>query len=422
MAHERRLFFMLCGGLQRSSLPPAAEQLAALGPVSDARSYQADVDEACLERILKRNAHARDALSIHGSPDGKGDYVGVWPLLSMLNHSCMPNVERFFVGDVVLLRANRPLCQGAELLDVYTSNFRPRHVRQAALQTHYGFSCDCFRCQFENEVLPDCVSKPLMERLEQLASVIKPGRLEESANAFEALEEDAATACAKALEAANQPKTKLPNHDALAVLKASFLPVSMAVAFAWQRLGQAERSSAAHGRCCSAFEAVAPTGSYHAHWAAAWAAQAFCALQARPGHTDLAKTALHAAQHARAVHAAAYGATFWLRQVKLLEWCAELVHLSLPPDLEDISLELASDLSGYRLCMKLSRGVAVSDVRLDISSSEVIIEALERSTSVALPKFVEPALAPAARYKSKTHSIVLSLPFPGLSTFCSHVE
>ncbi len=45
--------------------------------------------------------------------------TGVWLVSSAINHSCIGNVSRSFVGDLLLLRANRHIKAGDEILMRY---------------------------------------------------------------------------------------------------------------------------------------------------------------------------------------------------------------------------------------------------------------------------------------------------------------
>ena len=76
--------------------------------------------------------------------------VGVFPLLSKLNHACEPNCMPLWRRDnCVQLVATRALPPGTELTIDYLGDMVPRDAarrRRAWLQEQYGFVCSCVRC------------------------------------------------------------------------------------------------------------------------------------------------------------------------------------------------------------------------------------------------------------------------------------
>ncbi|XP_035903596.1 SET and MYND domain-containing protein 4-like isoform X2 [Anopheles stephensi] len=75
--------------------------------------------------------------------------TGCYPLISMLNHSCAPNVTRITLPDgrcaIVVVR---PIAAGGQLFDFYEIHHlhQDREERQTSLQTMYHFRCDCEAC------------------------------------------------------------------------------------------------------------------------------------------------------------------------------------------------------------------------------------------------------------------------------------
>ncbi|MCJ1470935.1 hypothetical protein MMC07_009583 [Pseudocyphellaria aurata] len=94
---------------------------------------------------------------LHADPDLE-DYprsAGVWVLASYINHSCLPNVERAFIGDMIVIRAAQNLAAGSELTLSYISILGGIEERQNSLKV-YGFQCDCRRCQIDMDTPPAC--------------------------------------------------------------------------------------------------------------------------------------------------------------------------------------------------------------------------------------------------------------------------
>jgi hypothetical protein len=78
-------------------------------------------------------------------PDPRSASAGLWILASYINHSCLPNSEKEYVGDLMLLRATRSIAAGEEILHAYdlSSDY---DTRMESLMRTWGFSCDCKLC------------------------------------------------------------------------------------------------------------------------------------------------------------------------------------------------------------------------------------------------------------------------------------
>lgn len=72
----------------------------------------------------------------------------VYPTMSLLNHSCWPNVFRVNHGSTAVLYSLRRIRRGQELLDNYGQHYAltPRMQRQHALSRQYYFNCTCQAC------------------------------------------------------------------------------------------------------------------------------------------------------------------------------------------------------------------------------------------------------------------------------------
>ncbi|MEE6475481.1 hypothetical protein FKM82_010761 [Ascaphus truei] len=73
--------------------------------------------------------------------------VGLYPSMSLLNHSCDPNCVIVFEGRHILLRTVKEIPKGEELTISYIDVKVNTHMRQNQLQRQYCFICDCHRCQ-----------------------------------------------------------------------------------------------------------------------------------------------------------------------------------------------------------------------------------------------------------------------------------
>ncbi|KAG1666526.1 hypothetical protein FOA52_014423 [Chlamydomonas sp. UWO 241] len=134
------------GGLRIVSVVPDGDAVA---EAVSCNSYGEDSEDAALAELRETDPLA---------------FTGLWPRLSLLNHSCAPNTSVLVVGGALLLRAARPVSEGEELTTCYMGRGRFRHVaaRRAALSQAYGFHCQCDRCLVEHLVFPS-VRYPLTD-------------------------------------------------------------------------------------------------------------------------------------------------------------------------------------------------------------------------------------------------------------------
>ncbi|XP_023488370.1 histone-lysine N-methyltransferase SMYD3 isoform X2 [Equus przewalskii] len=80
--------------------------------------------------------------------------VGLYPSMSLLNHSCDPNCSIVFNGPHLLLRAVRDIEAGEELTICYLDMLMTSEERRKQLRDQYCFECDCFRCQTQDKLCP----------------------------------------------------------------------------------------------------------------------------------------------------------------------------------------------------------------------------------------------------------------------------
>ncbi|KAM9316757.1 histone-lysine N-methyltransferase SMYD3 [Gastrophryne carolinensis] len=72
--------------------------------------------------------------------------VGLYPSMSLLNHSCDPNCVIVFEGTCLQLRTVKKIDKSEELTISYIDVKMPSDLRQIQLQRQYCFRCDCNRC------------------------------------------------------------------------------------------------------------------------------------------------------------------------------------------------------------------------------------------------------------------------------------
>lgn len=83
---------------------------------------------------------------------GSGNY----PFISLINHSCAPNVTRVFLHDKNVLVVQRPIKNGEQLFDNYGCNFvnMSKKYRKPELLERYRFKCSCLACENDWPLLP----------------------------------------------------------------------------------------------------------------------------------------------------------------------------------------------------------------------------------------------------------------------------
>lgn len=72
--------------------------------------------------------------------------TGLYPVISIINHSCLPNSVLVFEGREAVVRAVQHIPKGTEVLISYIETAGSTMTRQKALKDQYFFSCTCPRC------------------------------------------------------------------------------------------------------------------------------------------------------------------------------------------------------------------------------------------------------------------------------------
>lgn len=74
--------------------------------------------------------------------------AAIYPVLSLINHSCDPSVVRHSFGNICVARAIRSIKSGEELKDNYGALYPTMmlETRQEEMKSQYFFSCNCEAC------------------------------------------------------------------------------------------------------------------------------------------------------------------------------------------------------------------------------------------------------------------------------------
>lgn len=105
-----------------------------------------------IDAIRRRNSFTAPlrALDVLTQPTSLRN--GFWIHTSYINHSCLPNSARTFMGDVLILRATRSISAGEEITAQYITPELSFAARQKSYMDTWGFECDCALCTAEAKV------------------------------------------------------------------------------------------------------------------------------------------------------------------------------------------------------------------------------------------------------------------------------
>lgn len=138
-------------------------------PVVDVWLVEAIRRKNCFSAPLSTREETRP--TTHGVSHTKG----LWPYASHMNHSCVPNTVRSFIGDVLISRALRDVEPGEELTQSYT-NIKAQYGRRQAEFHEWGFRCTCELCKGEARSTEGGMERrtQLLAQIEKLANKKPP--------------------------------------------------------------------------------------------------------------------------------------------------------------------------------------------------------------------------------------------------------
>lgn len=111
-------------------------------PIQDS----AIVDVFRVHDIMSRNAfHPGNQF---GGDNARNPSTGLWVHAAYINHSCISNAKKEYFGDLMIMRATRPIKAGEEIFHTYQDSL-DYDARQTALKTTWGFECTCGLCTAE---------------------------------------------------------------------------------------------------------------------------------------------------------------------------------------------------------------------------------------------------------------------------------
>lgn len=125
--------------------PPGLKMVAAL---ADDKFNKEEVVR--MFYVAKYNCHqlGMNSEDTETDNDNDGGGMALFPLVSVLNHSCWPNVTHHTdEKDRMVVRAIAPIEAGEEICDSYINIYQGRKGRQTDILQAYGFVCACPRCE-----------------------------------------------------------------------------------------------------------------------------------------------------------------------------------------------------------------------------------------------------------------------------------
>lgn len=134
---------------------------------------QAIVDTWQVRAIMDHNAFNCDIRQAHSkaslhAPDPAFGSSGLWVLSSFVNHACVSNAARTYIGDFMILRASCDIACGEEITLSYFNCFENYREDLAELQRHWGIRCHCKVC-----VVEQVVPRDLLQERARLMTLIR---------------------------------------------------------------------------------------------------------------------------------------------------------------------------------------------------------------------------------------------------------
>lgn len=133
-----------------------------------------------IENIRRRNCFnapltTREEIVTRPTANGPSQTKGLWAHASYMNHSCVPNTAKSFIGDMLISRAVRDIAADEELCQNYTSVKAQCGRRQAGFQS-WGFKCTCALCVGEAKSTAEAEERrtQLLSQIEKFAKKKPP--------------------------------------------------------------------------------------------------------------------------------------------------------------------------------------------------------------------------------------------------------
>ncbi len=139
------------------------------------------VDVFLVESIRTKNCFSAPRSTLEDTrpsvPEGR-QAKGLWVHASFLNHSCVANTMRSFLGDLLISRATRDIKEGEEIFQQYVPVKNTVDARNKQFKEGWGFECGCALCTGEKRSPAAKLVRrqELLEAVEKLCDKQLPGR------------------------------------------------------------------------------------------------------------------------------------------------------------------------------------------------------------------------------------------------------
>ncbi|TID02867.1 putative protein lysine methyltransferase SET5 [Colletotrichum higginsianum] len=138
------------------------------------------VDVFLLESIRRKNCFSGAQVSAQAAnPDWdmwkQGMSRGLWVHSAYANHACLPNANRSFIGDMLIVTATVDIPAGAEITHIYLPPKAAYLLRMPQFRSSWGFVCSCALCAGEAKS-PAEQHKRRVAALAEIEAVIRKKR------------------------------------------------------------------------------------------------------------------------------------------------------------------------------------------------------------------------------------------------------
>ncbi|KAJ9150382.1 SET domain-containing protein [Pleurostoma richardsiae] len=132
------------------------------------------VDVYLIESIRLRNCFSSPLSTREDTRPGNepGNMAkGLWTYASYMNHACVANAMRSFIGDMLILRATRDIAKDDEIFQQYVPVKAHLALRQTQFRQGWGFECRCTLCEGQARSNPESLDKrtQLLKQIEKIA-------------------------------------------------------------------------------------------------------------------------------------------------------------------------------------------------------------------------------------------------------------
>ena len=209
-----------CSSIAARDVTTTAKELARLSSILSLPATEAEF----LLYVIQCNAHT---IVNNHEDDAAAVGLGLFPMTSMMNHSCRPNCLHQFVFETgrpprLLMKVIAPVAVGEEMLYSYVPLYQSTTARKQQLYAAYSFECQCHRCQMHDDgVIDEMITGGLddLDNDDGLGeSLVRPSQIPCQSSSLH-LDKDSIEQKITQLILALQPNQALDNNNSNPTLK-----------------------------------------------------------------------------------------------------------------------------------------------------------------------------------------------------------